>query len=246
MWSMVWVRPAEDQIHADRQAERPARIERPEDLLRRLLAPAALINSSSSCCAPMLMRLMPQACMAASFSWLNVCGMPSSVTSMSDGTSKTPRDDVHQRGVLVGLVEVGGAAPEVDARQVGALEVGAEQLPFAYQVAEVGVELLSIAVYLGRKQAEAAASRIGRQAVRRADVQVDALAHAAGRRPAPVPHDRRHGNVPIEPEDGRRMPVQHLVALPAVPVRVDVGAYLSYVTHGGWPLQTRVPALRKR
>ena len=39
----------------------------------------------------MLMRLMPQACMAASFSWLNVCGMPSSVTSMSGGTSKTPR-----------------------------------------------------------------------------------------------------------------------------------------------------------
>ena len=55
------------------------------------LRPLALISSSSSCCAPMLMRLMPQSRIAASFSWLKVWGMPSSVTSMPDGTSKTPR-----------------------------------------------------------------------------------------------------------------------------------------------------------
>ena len=39
----------------------------------------------------MLMRLIPHAFMAASFSCENVCGIPSSVTSMPAGTSNRPR-----------------------------------------------------------------------------------------------------------------------------------------------------------
>ena len=52
--------------------------------------PLALISSSSNCCTPMLMRFIPHCFMASSLSWLNVWGMPSRVTSMSDGMSKTP------------------------------------------------------------------------------------------------------------------------------------------------------------
>ena len=226
------VRPAEDQIDAHRQAQRPARVERAKDLFGGLPAsagPDQLVVELLRAHADAV-----DAAVAHGGQLLVAEGLRNALQGHLDAgrNVEDAADDVHQRPVLVRPVEVGRAAAEVDAGHLGAFEVRPEQLPFAPQVAEIGVELPPVPVDLGGEETEPATPRIGRQAVRRADVQVDPLADARGRRPV-APHDGRHRDVAVEPEDGRRMPVQHLVALPALPVPVDVGANLAYVTHDG-------------
>ena len=216
------VRPPEDQVDAERQSQVAAGIDGVEDL-RGVLAPPARLDQlvvellhahADPVDAGRLHRLQLLAGEGLRNPFEGHLDIGWDVEQFAD--------DPHQRGVLIRPVEVGRPAAEVDAGKLGAAQPGAEQFSLAAEVVQVRVELLPVAVDLARKQAEPAAVRLRRQAVRRADVQVYLLPHRL-RRGAAVRHHVADRDFAVEPEHGRRVPMEHLVALASPAVGVDPG-----------------------
>jgi len=76
-------------------------------------------------------------------------------------------------------------------------------------------------VHLAGEEAEAAPIRIGRQTVRRRDVEVQAARRRA-KSFCPRCHDLGDGEVAAAPEKRRWMPVKHPVAVPPAAMSLDV------------------------
>ena len=224
------VRPAEDHVDADRQPQFTAVIDRLEYLRRRLPASARLdqlvVELLHAHADPVDTGRLHRLQLLATEGLRNPLERHLDVARDIEHLA----DDPHQRGVLIGPVKIGRPAAEVDAGELGAAEVRPEQFAFAAQVPEVHVELLPVAVNLAREEAEAAAIRLRRQAVRRADVEVDPLPHRVRCR-APIRHHVGNRDVPVEPEDGGRVPVKHLVALPPLAVSLDPGTDIRRFRH---------------
>src|SRR5207249_6873955 len=103
-------------------------------------------------------------------------------------------DELKQPCVLVGSVEIRGATAEVNARQRRPAQEGPVHLTFTFEIAKIAVELRSPLVHLAGEEAEAAPIRIGRQTVRRRDVEVQATSHPA-KSFCPRCHDLGDGEV---------------------------------------------------
>src|SRR2546425_12282406 len=132
-----------------------------------------------------------------------------------------PANDREQLIVLSGLVEVRSPSAEIHAGRSVFLEEAAVHLAFAVEVAKVHVELLLVPVDLAREEAEAASIRLGGKTVRSRDVQAQ-----PGRKDktcgTSVLHDRLDGDVLIEPEQGRRVPVEDAVGMTSRNLSVDL------------------------
>ena len=122
-------------------------------------------------------------------------------------------DDVHHARVLAGPHQDGRAAADVERLGRGAGEEVPEQLPLALEVIEIGIELLRAAERLYRKQAVAAAVRIGANAIGKAGVERE----GRGLRAVPalaLRHHARHRHAALLPEPRRGKAVQDAVDLP--------------------------------
>src|SRR5262249_4970957 len=129
-------------------------------------------------------------------------------------------DNLHHPAALSGAHEVGGAASDVDTRQLDAGERGAEQLTLERQVLQVRVELRRALEDFDGKQAVPAPVGVGADAERHPDVQrqrrgADAVP------PLPTLERLRDGNRTRLPEARRRKAVQDTVHLTAPLVRIE-------------------------
>src|SRR5437867_841157 len=143
-----------------------------------------------------------------------------------------PTNDREQLIILSGLVEVRSPSAEIHAGRSVFLEEAAVHLAFAAEIAKVHVELLLVPVDLAREEAEAASIRRGRKTVRRRDVQAQPGRKDKTGGTSVLLHDRLDGNDLIEPEQGRRVPVEDAVGMTSRNLSVDLLAHaLESIVH---------------